>query len=124
MKKRNACSCMLPRALMSFLLVFCVSFQGVGLHPKLTAYFWKWEPDDFVFREMPQEIFERRNELFSPDEPFCVLEQGRADFVRIRACDEYIPPDTSKWFRSGNFQDYFAFFSIQYLYNLKGGLFK
>ncbi|CAJ1966818.1 unnamed protein product [Cylindrotheca closterium] len=83
-------------------------FGGVGLHPKLTSYLWKWELDSFEHREMPQEIFERRNELFSPDEPFCVLEQGRAEFIRIRSSDNYIPPDTEKWFRAGNYADYFA----------------
>ena len=57
---------------------------------------------------MPQEIFERRNELFSPDEPFCILEQGRADEVRIKDTDAYIPPDTAKWFRGGGYKDYFA----------------
>jgi len=83
-------------------------YGGVGLHPKLTAYLWRWEPTEFEHREMPQEIFERRNELFSPDEPFCVLEQGRAEFVRIRDSDTYIPPDTEKWFRAGGYKDYFA----------------
>jgi len=57
---------------------------------------------------MPPHIFARRNEIFSPDEPFCVLEQGRADHVRIRHTDEYIPPDTAKWFRGCNYKDYFA----------------
>ncbi|VEU44541.1 unnamed protein product [Pseudo-nitzschia multistriata] len=84
-------------------------YGGVGLHPKLTAYLWKWEPHgEFTHSEMPPEVFARRNELFSPDEPFCVLEQGRADYVRIRDTDSYIPPDTAKWFRAGKFKDYFA----------------
>jgi signal transduction histidine kinase/DNA-binding response OmpR family regulator len=84
-------------------------YGGVGLHPKLTAYLWKWEAyGEFSHSEMPPEIFARRNEIFSPDEPFCVLEQGRADHVRIKDTDSYIPPDTSKWFRGGNFKDYFA----------------
>lgn len=84
-------------------------YGGVGLHPKLTAYLWKWElNEEFVMREMPQEIFERRNELFSPDEPFCVLEQGRADSVRIVAKQENIPPDTNKWFVGGGYRDYYA----------------
>jgi signal transduction histidine kinase/CheY-like chemotaxis protein len=96
-------------------------FGGLGLHPKLTAYLWRWEPDDFEHREMPQEIFERRNELFSPDEPFCILEQGRADFVRIRDTDEYIPPDTEKWFRAGGYKDYFALPDI-HRGQSKGGL--
>jgi signal transduction histidine kinase/CheY-like chemotaxis protein len=81
---------------------------GVALHPKLTAYLSKWELGDFMFREMPSEVFERRKELFGVDEPFCVLEQGRAEFVRIKASDKYIPPDTEKWFRGDNYQDYFA----------------
>ena len=63
---------------------------------------------EFVHNEMPAHIFARRNEIFSPDEPFCVLEQGRADHVRIRETDTYIPPDTEKWFRGGNYVDYFA----------------
>lgn len=96
-------------------------FGGVGLHPKLTAYLWKWELDSFEHREMPQEIFERRNELFSPDEPFCVLEQGRAEFIRIRSSDKYIPPDTEKWFRGGNYEDYFALPDI-HRGECKGGL--
>lgn len=83
-------------------------YGGIGLHPKLTALLWKWEPHDFVFREMPQEIFERRYELFSPDEPFCVLERGVVDFVRIRKSDSFIPPDTKVWFSGGNYTDYFA----------------
>eukprot|EP00537_Pseudo-nitzschia_pungens_P011229 CAMPEP_0172393354 /NCGR_PEP_ID=MMETSP1061-20121228/9230_1 /TAXON_ID=37318 /ORGANISM="Pseudo-nitzschia pungens, Strain cf. pungens" /LENGTH=1391 /DNA_ID=CAMNT_0013124391 /DNA_START=71 /DNA_END=4246 /DNA_ORIENTATION=- len=84
-------------------------YGGIGLHPKLTAYMWKWEPyGEFTHSEMPPEVFARRNEIFSPDEPFCVMEQGRADFVRIRDTDEYIPPDTAKWFRSGKYKDYFA----------------
>lgn len=96
-------------------------YGGIGLHPKLTAYLWRWEPDSFDHREMPQEVFERRNELFSPDEPFCVLEQGRADFVRIRATDEYIPPDTEKWFRGDKYQDYYALPDI-HRGECKGGL--
>ena len=84
-------------------------YGGVGLHPKLTAYVWKWEAHgEFTHAEMPHHIFVRRNEIFSPDEPFCVLEQGRADHVRIRHTDDYIPPDTAKWFRSLNYTDYFA----------------
>lgn len=86
--------------------MFC---GGIGLHPKLTAYIWQWEVDEeFVFKEIPTHIFETRNEIFSPDEPFCVLEQGRADHIRIRDTDSYIPPDTSKWFRAGKYKDYFA----------------
>ncbi|KAL3919890.1 MAG: hypothetical protein SGILL_003525 [Bacillariaceae sp.] len=96
-------------------------YGGVGLHPKLTAYLWRWELDDFEHREMPQEIFERRNELFSPDEPFCVLEQGRADEVRIKDTDQYIPPDTEKWFRAGGYTDYFALPDI-HRGQSKGGL--
>jgi CheY-like chemotaxis protein/signal transduction histidine kinase len=84
-------------------------YGGVGLHPKLTAYLWKWEAHgEFTHSEMPPHIFVRRNEIFSPDEPFCVLEQGRADYVRIRDTDDYIPPDTAKWFRGQNYKDYFA----------------
>ena len=84
-------------------------YGGVGLHPKLTAYLWKWEAHgEFTHSEMPPHIFARRNEIFSPDEPFCVLEQGRADHVRIRDTDDYIPPDTEKWFRGCNYKDYFA----------------
>jgi signal transduction histidine kinase/CheY-like chemotaxis protein len=83
-------------------------YGGIGLHPKLTALLWKWEPDAFVFREMPEEVFERRYELFSPHEPFCILEQGVADFVRIRDSDSFIPPDTEKWFRGDSYTDYFA----------------
>ncbi|KAL3914747.1 MAG: hypothetical protein SGILL_005974, partial [Bacillariaceae sp.] len=78
-------------------------------------------PDDFEHREMPQEVFERRTELFSPDEPFCVLEQGRAEFIRIKDTDEYIPPDTEKWFRSGGYKDYFALPDI-HRGQSKGGL--
>jgi signal transduction histidine kinase/CheY-like chemotaxis protein len=86
--------------------MFC---GGIGLHPKLTAYIWQWEAhEEFVFKEIPTHIFARRNEIFSPDEPFCVLEQGRADHIRIRDTDSYIPPDTEKWFRGGNYKDYFA----------------
>lgn len=86
--------------------MFC---GGIGLHPKLTAYTWQWEAhSEFVFKELPSHIFERRNEIFSPDEPFCVLEQGRADHIRIRNSDSYIPPDTAKWFRGGKYKDYFA----------------
>ena len=84
-------------------------YGGVGLHPKLTAYLWKWEAHgEFTHSEMPPHIFARRNEIFSPDEPFCVLEQGRAEHVRIRDTDDYIPPDTAKWFRGCNYKDYFA----------------
>ena len=84
-------------------------YGGVGLHPKLTAYLWKWEyNEEFVFREMPEHIFKNRNELFSPDEPFCVLEQGRAKFVRIKSSSPNIPPDVSKWFVPQKYTDYYA----------------
>jgi hypothetical protein len=87
-----------------------IYFGSVGLHPKLTAYIWKWEHgQEFFFSEMPAEIFERRNEIFSPDEPFCILEQGRADFVRIKSTDTDIKPtDMSKWFLSEKYHDYYA----------------
>jgi signal transduction histidine kinase len=91
------------------------------LHPKLTAYLWRWEPDNFELREMPQEVFERRNESFSPDEPFCMLEQGRVEFVRIRDTDTYIPPDTERWFRACRYRDYFALPDI-HRGDFKGGL--
>ena len=85
-------------------------YGGVGLHPKLTAYMWKWEyGQDFSFSEMPPEIFERRNEIFSPDEPFSILETGRADFIRIKSTDTNIPQtEMAKWFRSEHYHDYFA----------------
>lgn len=83
-------------------------YGGLGLHPKLTAFTWKWEIDEFIFREMPEDIFERRHEIFSPHEPFCVLERGLADFVRIKASNDFIPPDTEKWFRQGKYVDYYA----------------
>lgn len=83
-------------------------YGGLGLHPKLTALIWKWEPNDFAFHEIPEEIFERRNEVFSPHEPFCVLERGTADFVRIKSSDTFIPPDTEKWFRAEHYVDYLA----------------
>ncbi len=83
-------------------------YGGLGLHPKLTGLLWKWEPNDFVFREMPEDVFARRFEIFSPHEPFCVLERGLADFVRIKASDKFIPPDTEKWFRGEHYVDYFA----------------
>ena len=97
-------------------------YGGIGLHPKLTAYLWRWESgQEFDHREMPQEVFERRNELFSPDEPFCVFEQGRAEYIRFKDTDPYIPPDTEKWFRSGGYKDYFALPDIHRGF-FKGGL--
>lgn len=83
-------------------------YGGIGLHPRLTAFTWKWTPDEFVFREMPPEVFERRFELMSPHEPFCILEKGEADYVRIRKSDKFIAPDTASWFRPENYTDYFA----------------
>ena len=84
-------------------------YGGVGLHPRLTAYLWKWEYNEkFTFREMPEHIFKNRNDLFSPDEPFCLLEQGRAKFVRIKNSSSKIPPDVSKWFVPQQYTDYYA----------------
>jgi hypothetical protein len=96
-------------------------YGGLGLHPRLTGFLWKWTPEEFVFREMPPEVFERRFELFSPHEPFCILEKGEADYVRIRKSDIYIPPDTEKWFRGENYVDYFALPDI-YRNESKGSL--
>jgi signal transduction histidine kinase/ActR/RegA family two-component response regulator len=96
-------------------------YGGIGLHPQLTAYLWKWEPNDFTFREMPQEVFERRHEIFGADEPFCVLETGQADFIRIRRNDMNIPSDTAKWFCVEHYQDYFALPDI-HRNQFKGGL--
>merc|ERR1719343_1866136 len=86
--------------------MFCGS---VRMYPKPSAFIWKWEVDKaFGFSEMPSHIFERRSEIFGPDEPFCVLEEGRAEYIRIKDSDPYIPIDTEKWFRAGNYKDYFA----------------
>jgi signal transduction histidine kinase/CheY-like chemotaxis protein len=96
-------------------------YCGIGLHPKLTAHLWRWEANEFHHREMPPNVFERRNELFSPDEPFLVLEQGRAEFVRIKDTDGHIPPQTEIWFREGKYKDYLA---LPYTHKgiCKGGL--
>ena len=84
-------------------------YASVQVYPQMHANVYKWEDQtDFMISEMPPDVFERRWEVFGPDEPFAILEQGQADSIRIRDTDEYISADTNKWFRGGNYTDYLA----------------
>ena len=81
---------------------------GVMLHPQVSAYVWKWEDGrSCEGHEMPREKFKQRKTLLSPDEPFTVLYDGRADSVRMRSTDPVIPPGC-QWFSDGGYQDYLA----------------
>jgi signal transduction histidine kinase/ActR/RegA family two-component response regulator len=81
---------------------------GLMLHPEVSAYVWKWEVGhDFDGHEIPRKDFERKKTLFSPDEPFTVLMDGRASSVRMRFTDEKIPRDC-QWFVEEGYQDYLA----------------
>lgn len=81
---------------------------GLMLHPQLSAYVWKWEHgQDFDGHEIPRDIFEKKKSMFSPDEPFIVLMDGRAEMVRMQARDEHIPKDC-EWFQRDGYQDYIA----------------
>jgi hypothetical protein len=81
---------------------------GLMLHPHISAYVWRWEVDDaFDGHEIPRKVFEQKKKLFSADEPFTVLMDGRASSVRMRSTDEHIPKDC-QWFRDKGYQDYLA----------------
>jgi signal transduction histidine kinase/CheY-like chemotaxis protein len=81
---------------------------GLMLHPQVSAYVWKWEVDTaFDGHEIPCKDFEQKTKLFSADEPFTVLMDGRASSVRMRSTDEQIPKDC-QWFRKEGYQDYLA----------------
>jgi len=90
-----------------------VFISGLMLHPNVSAYIWKWEhkgeevDDEVESFEMPRDVFAKKKELLSPDEPFIVLLEGRANSVRMQASDSYFPPDC-KWFCEQNYQDYLA----------------
>jgi hypothetical protein len=77
---------------------------GLMLHPAVSAYVWKWEVGHaFNGHEIPREDFERKKILFSPDEPFTVLMDGRASSVRMRSTDEKIPRDC-QWFQKEGYK--------------------
>jgi signal transduction histidine kinase/CheY-like chemotaxis protein len=82
---------------------------------------WKWEVSHaFDGHEIPRKDFERKSLLFSPDEPFTVLMDGRASSVRMRSTDEKIPRDC-QWFQKEGYQDYLAL-PIMYRGDFIGGM--
>jgi signal transduction histidine kinase/ActR/RegA family two-component response regulator len=94
---------------------------GLMLHPEVSAYVWRWEVGhDFDGHEIPRKDFERKKTLFSPDEPFTVLMDGRASSVRMRSTDEKIPRDC-QWFQKEGYQDYLAL-PIVYRGDFVGGM--
>jgi signal transduction histidine kinase/ActR/RegA family two-component response regulator len=94
---------------------------GLMLHPEVSAYVWKWEVDvAFDGHEIPRKDFEQKKKLFSADEPFLVLHEGRASSVRMRSTDEKIPRDC-QWFRDKGYQDYLAL-PIMYRGDFIGGM--
>jgi signal transduction histidine kinase/AmiR/NasT family two-component response regulator len=94
---------------------------GLMLHPHVSAYVWKWEVDAaFDGHEIPRKDFDQKKKLFSADEPFTVLMDGRASSVRMRSTDEHIPKDC-QWFLKEGYQDYLAL-PILYRGNFMGGL--
>lgn len=100
----------------------------------LAAYTWQWEnksqesskPTSSCFSyKLPQQVFERRHEVFGDDEPFILLENGAVNEVRIRDTDQTIPKLTSKWFLGEHYRDYFALPNVETdgdAANAKGGL--
>jgi signal transduction histidine kinase len=91
------------------------------LHPQVSAYVWKWEVGvPFDGHEIPRKDFEQKKKLFSADEPFTVLMEGRASSVRMRSSDEKIPRDC-QWFRKEGYQDYLAL-PIVYRDDFVGGM--
>jgi signal transduction histidine kinase/CheY-like chemotaxis protein len=94
---------------------------GLMLHSEVSAYVWKWEVGfDFDGHEIPRKDFERKKVLFSADEPFTVLMDGRASSVRMRSTDEQIPRDC-QWFQREGYQDYLAL-PIMYRGDFIGGM--
>ena len=81
---------------------------GLMLHPQVSAYVWKWElGKGFNGHEIQRDVFEKKKKMFSPDEPFIVLMDGRSKMVRMQAADEKIPKDC-EWFRRDGYSDYIA----------------
>jgi signal transduction histidine kinase/CheY-like chemotaxis protein len=94
---------------------------GLMLHPQVSAYVWKWEAGiPFDGHEIPRKDFEQKKKLFSADEPFIVLMEGRASSVRMRSTDDKIPRDC-QWFRKERYQDYLAL-PIMYRDDFIGGM--
>jgi signal transduction histidine kinase/CheY-like chemotaxis protein len=94
---------------------------GLMLHVEVSAFVWKWEVGaPFNGHEIPREVFEERKKLFSPDEPFLILHEGRASSVRMRSTDEQIPRDC-QWFTKEGYQDYLAL-PILYQGGFVGGM--
>jgi signal transduction histidine kinase/ActR/RegA family two-component response regulator len=82
---------------------------GLMLHPQVSAYVWKWEVGtNFEEHEIPPHVFSERKKRFSPNEPFTVLNDGRASRVRMRSADGNSPPKDCQWFHTGGYHDYLA----------------
>jgi len=94
---------------------------GLMLHPQVSAYVWKWETNcPFDGHEIPRKDFEQKKKLYSNDEPFTILLDGRAEQVRMRASDDYIPKGC-QWFLEERYQDYLAL-PIKHRDEFKGGM--
>lgn len=82
---------------------------GLMLHPQVSAYVWKWEVGtDFEEHEIPPHVFSERKKRFSPNEPFTVLNDGRASRVRMRSTDGNSLPGDCQWFHTEGYHDYLA----------------
>lgn len=72
-----------------------------------SAYSFKWETSDSHVERKVIRNMSRRHSLYGSDAPFNILQEKRADSIRIRATDPHIPSDC-QWFREGGYTDYFC----------------
>ena len=89
-------------------------FTGIEPHRELNPFVFKWEEASdeggeplFFTREVPMGAFKK---MQNSKEPLAILRTRQAKSVRLRASlsDEELEEHGCRWFRPGNYQDYFA----------------
>jgi len=76
-------------------------------HPEMSAYMWKWTPQDPIQEfEVDPADFGSDNKV-SPAEPFRRLHEKGGKFVRVRNSDNDLA-ECLQWFKAGGYTDYLA----------------
>jgi signal transduction histidine kinase len=84
-----------------------------------SAYSFKWEASDSRIERKVLRNMSRRHTQYGSDAPFNILQEKRADSVRIQAADSHIPSDC-QWFSDGGYTDYYSL-PISYKSEVLGG---
>lgn len=82
-------------------------FVGYLVPVEDSAYSFKWETPNARVERRVLKNMSRRHTQYGSDAPFNVLQEKRANSIRIRSSDQHIPSDC-QWFREGGYTDYYS----------------